>query len=132
MTTDYPRRNLARDRRTKDLDTVAPVTAVFELEDADFDAIEELVGVRPPTASYVTASHLYDGSLQANVYCALEDVLADVFEEAGVDDEDDQKAIAENHTTIEAVTIAAKARAKKWGAARRQPGSRRSSRFRLS
>ncbi|MFF5789730.1 hypothetical protein ACFY8P_32745 [Streptomyces sp. NPDC012693] len=58
VTTDYPRRNLARDRRTKDLDTVAPVTAVFELEDADFDAIEELVGVRPPAKAYVKASRL--------------------------------------------------------------------------
>ncbi|MDU0258376.1 AAA family ATPase [Streptomyces sp. PU10] len=112
VTTDYPRRNLARDRRTKDLDTVAPVTAVFKLEDADFDAIAELVGVRPPAQAYVTASRLYDGSLQADVHCALEDVLADVFEEASVDDEEDQKAITGDHTTIEAVSAAAKARAK--------------------
>ncbi|MEU9158098.1 AAA family ATPase [Streptomyces sp. NPDC048417] len=115
LTTDYPRRNLARDRRTKDLDTFAPVTAVFDLEDADFDAIEEVVGVRPPAGAYVKASRLYDGSLRAEVYCALEDVLADVFEEAGVDDEDDQKAIAADHTTIEAVSAAAKARAKEVG-----------------
>lgn len=115
VTTDYPRRNLARDRRMKNLDTVAPVTAVFELEDADFDAIEELVGVRPPTRAYVKASRLYDGSLRADVYCALEDVLVDVFEEVGVDDEDDQKAIAADHTTIEAVSAAAKARAKEVG-----------------
>ncbi|MER5739702.1 AAA family ATPase [Streptomyces sp. NPDC002262] len=115
VTTDYPRRNLSRDRRTKDLDTVAPVTAVFELEDADFDAIEELVGVRPPAKAYVKASRLYDCSLQAEVYCALEDVLADVFEEAGVDDEEDRKAIAGDHTTIEAVSAAAKARAREVG-----------------
>ncbi|MFJ2478302.1 hypothetical protein ACIOWI_36050 [Streptomyces sp. NPDC087659] len=88
------------------------MTAVFKLEDADFDAIEELVGVRPPAGTYVTASRLYDGNLQANVYCALQDVLADVFEEAGVDDEEDQKAITGDHTTIEAVSAAAKARAK--------------------
>ncbi|MFD9097861.1 AAA family ATPase [Streptomyces collinus] len=116
VTTDYPRRNLARDRRTKDLDTVAPVTAVFELEEADFDAIEELVGVRPPVRTYVKASRFYDGSLRADVYSALEDVLADVFEEAGVDDEDDRKAIAAaDHTTIEAVSAAAKARAREVG-----------------
>ncbi|MGW4781536.1 AAA family ATPase [Streptomyces filamentosus] len=115
VTTDYPRRNLARDRRTKDLDTVAPVTAVFELEDADFDAIEELVGVRPPAKAYVKASRLYDCSLQAEVYCALQDVLADVFEEVGVDDEEDRKAIAGDHTTIEAVSAAAKARAREVG-----------------
>jgi energy-coupling factor transporter ATP-binding protein EcfA2 len=119
VTTDYPRRNLARDRRTKDLDTVAPVTAVFELEDADFDAIEEMVGVRPPAKAYVTASRLYDGSLQADVHCALEDVLADVFEETGVDDEEDQKAITGDHTTIEAVSAAAKARAKEVGSGKK-------------
>jgi hypothetical protein len=39
------------------------VTAVFELEDADFDATEELAGVRPPARAYVKASRLYDGSL---------------------------------------------------------------------
>ncbi|MGW3520591.1 AAA family ATPase [Streptomyces hydrogenans] len=119
VTTDYPRRNLARDRRTKDLDTVAPVTAVFELEDADFDAIEELVGVRPPAQAYATASRLYDGSLQADVHCALDDVLADVFEEAGVDDEEDRKAITGDHTTIEAVSAAAKARAKEVGSGKK-------------
>jgi energy-coupling factor transporter ATP-binding protein EcfA2 len=115
VTTDYPRRNLARDRRTKDLDTVAPVTAVFELEEADFDAIEELVGVGPPARAYVKASRLYDGSLRADVYCALADVLAGVFEEAGVDDEEDRKVIAGDHTTIEAVSSAAKARAREVG-----------------
>ncbi|UPZ34591.1 ATP-binding protein (plasmid) [Streptomyces sp. LRE541] len=119
VTTDYPRRDLSRHRRTKDLDTVAPVTAVFELEDADFDAIGELVGVRPPAKAYVKASRLYDGSLRADVHCVLEDVLADVFEEAGVDDEDDQKAIAGDHTTIEAVSAAAKARAKEVGAGKK-------------
>jgi predicted ATP-dependent endonuclease of OLD family len=56
VTTDYPRRDLSRHRRTKDLDTVAPVTAVFKLEDADFDAIEELVGVRPPARAYCDVS----------------------------------------------------------------------------
>lgn len=115
VTTDYPRRHLSRGRRTKDLDTFAPVTAVFDLEDADFDAIEEVVGVRPPTGAYVKASRLYNGSLRADVHCALENVLADVFEEAGVDDEDDQKAIAREHMSIEAVSAAAKARAKEVG-----------------
>ncbi|MFD7631740.1 AAA family ATPase [Streptomyces sp. NPDC059851] len=119
VTTDYPRRHLAKDRRTKDLDTVAPVTAVFELEDSDFDAIEELVGVRPPAQAYATASRLYDGSLQADVHCAFVDVLAAVFEEAGVDDEEDQKAITGDYTTIEAVSAAAKARAKEVGSGKK-------------
>ncbi|CAL9329178.1 AAA family ATPase [Streptomyces sp. enrichment culture] len=32
VTTDYPRRHLSRDRRSKNLDRVAPVTAIFALE----------------------------------------------------------------------------------------------------
>ncbi|MFD5000061.1 AAA family ATPase [Streptomyces buecherae] len=119
VTTDYPRRDLSRHRRIRDLETVAPVTAYFNLEDIDFDAIEELVGVRPPAKAYVKASRLYDGSLRAGVYCAIEDVLADVFEEAGVDDEEDQRAIAGGHTTIEAVSAAAKARAKEVGSGKK-------------
>ncbi|MGW8634997.1 AAA family ATPase [Streptomyces sp. NPDC055793] len=119
VTTDYPRRDLSRHKRMKDLDTVGPVTAVFKLEDADFDAIEALLDVRPPAKAYVKASRLYDGSLRVNVHCDLEDVLADVFEEAGVDEEDDQKAITGDHTTIEAVSAAAKARAKEVGAGKK-------------
>lgn len=68
------------------------MTAVFELEDTDFDAIEEIVGVRPPASTYVKASRFYDGSLRADAHRALED-----------------------HTSIEAVSAAAKARAKEVG-----------------
>ncbi|GAA2417456.1 AAA family ATPase [Streptomyces mauvecolor] len=115
VTTDYPRRHLSRDRRSKDLSRVAPVAATFALEDADFDALDELVGVRPPAGTYVRASRRYDGSLDAEVYCALEDVLNHVFEEVGVDDVEDREAIAGDHTTIEAVSAAAKAQAKEVG-----------------
>ncbi|MCL8015852.1 ATP-binding protein [Streptomyces sp. AS02] len=118
VTTDYPRRHLSRDRRSKNLDKVAPVTAIFALEDADIDALEEVVGVRPPVGIYVTASRLYDGSLRAEVYCTLEDVLSHVFEEAG-DNTDDREAIAGGHTSIEAVSAAAKARAREVGAGRK-------------
>ncbi|MGR6998670.1 AAA family ATPase [Yinghuangia aomiensis] len=47
-TTDYPRRRLARDRRSKSLEDVAPVTAVFDLEEADLEGLEDVLGVRPP------------------------------------------------------------------------------------
>lgn len=119
VTTDYPRRHLSRDRRSKNLDEVAPVTAMFALEEADIDALEEVVGVRPPAGTYVKASRLYDGSLRAEVYCTLEDVLSHVFEEAGVDNTDDREAIAGDHTSIEAVSAAAKARAREVGAGKK-------------
>ncbi|MCX5136467.1 hypothetical protein OOK06_30825 [Streptomyces sp. NBC_00340] len=95
------------------------MTAFFTLEEADFDAIEGLIGVRPPAKAYVKASRLYDASLSVEVRCALEHVLADVFEEAGVDDESDRKAIAGDHTTIEAVSTAAMAHAKEVGAGKK-------------
>ncbi|MEV7994869.1 hypothetical protein AB0O67_24045 [Streptomyces sp. NPDC086077] len=41
VTTDYPRRRPSRDRRSKNLDKVAPVTATFALEDADIDELEK-------------------------------------------------------------------------------------------
>ncbi|MET9039065.1 AAA family ATPase [Streptomyces mirabilis] len=118
VTTDYPRRHLSRDRRSKNLDKVAPVTAIFALEDADIDALEEVVGVRPPAGTYVKASRLYDGGLRAEVCCAFEDVLSHVFEEAGVDNTDDREAIAGDHTSIEAVSAAARAPGE--GSGRRQ------------
>lgn len=40
VTTDYPRRHLSRDRRSKDLDEVAPVKATFSLEETDLDELE--------------------------------------------------------------------------------------------
>ncbi|MEU7419095.1 AAA family ATPase [Streptomyces antibioticus] len=119
VTTDYPRRHLSRDRRSKNLDKVAPVTAMFALEDADVDALEDVVGVRPPAGTYVKASRLYDGSLRAEVYCTLGDILSHVFEEAGVDNTDDREAIAGDHTSIEAVSAAAKARAREVGAGKK-------------
>src|SRR5260221_7410346 len=55
VTTDYPRRRLARDRKTTDLDEVAPVTATFALEPADVAELTELLGVVPPSGTRVVA-----------------------------------------------------------------------------
>ncbi|MER5916701.1 AAA family ATPase [Streptomyces sp. NPDC001982] len=62
LTKDYPRRHLARDRRAKDLEEVEPVTAVFSLEEADLDVLEDQLGVRPPVQTLVVASRSYGGN----------------------------------------------------------------------
>lgn len=115
VTTDYPRRHLARERRSKNLDRVAPVTATFELQEADVEDLDGLLGVRPPKGTYVKASRCYDGSLVVGVHCALADVLSHVFDEVGIDSAEDREAIAGDHTSIAAASAAAKSRAKEVG-----------------
>ncbi|MEV2235427.1 AAA family ATPase [Streptomyces phaeochromogenes] len=115
VTTDYPRRHLSRDRRTKELSEVSPVKATFALESADVDALEELVGVRPPAGTYVQAWRSYDGVLSVEVFCDLKDILRQVFDDTGVDDAEDRDVLTEGHETFEAVSTAAKARAKDVG-----------------
>lgn len=90
LTTDYPRRHLARDRRSKNLDEVAPVTAVFSLEESDLDAIENELGLRPPAEVRVVASRTYGGELQVGFDCSLEHVLEKVIQESGIDDDEDR------------------------------------------
>lgn len=119
VTTDYPRRHLARDRKSKTLPEVAPVAATFALEAPDFDALEEMAGVRPPAGSYVKAWRTYDNALHAEPYCALGDVLNQVLEDVGVDDAEDRAALTQDHETFEAVSAAAKARAKEVGDGKR-------------
>ncbi|WP_109036402.1 AAA family ATPase [Streptomyces rubrogriseus] len=111
LTTDYPRRHLARDRRARDLDLVAPVTAVFSLEESDLDALEHQLGVRPPVGTRVEASRTYGGELQVGISCSLEHVLELVIQETGIDDPDDRELLLHEQSVSE-IAAAAKARAK--------------------
>jgi energy-coupling factor transporter ATP-binding protein EcfA2 len=123
-TTDYPRRHLARDRRAKDLSKVAPVRAAFALEEADVDALEEITGVRPPAGTYVDAWRTYDGELRAEPYCDLQDLLQQVLDDLGVDNDDDRTALSQGHNSFEAVSAAAKARAKEISAGQKNSRAR--------
>ncbi|MBM7054103.1 AAA family ATPase [Streptomyces durocortorensis] len=111
LTTDYPRRHLARDRRSKNLDEVAPVTAVFSLEESDLDAIENELGLRPPAEVRVVASRTYGGELQVGFDCALEHVLEKVIQESGIDDDED-RAMLLQLTSMADVGAAVKERSK--------------------
>ncbi|MFJ4858691.1 AAA family ATPase [Streptomyces sp. NPDC088730] len=111
VTTDYPRRRLSRDRRDKDLGQVAPVRAVFSLEETDLDKLEDHLGIRPPVQTIVEASRTYGGVLEVGFSCALEHVLEQVFQETGIDDADDRELL-KGEQTIPGVVTAAKAHAK--------------------
>lgn len=111
LTTDYPRRHLARDRRSRSLDEVAPVTAAFSLEEADLDQIENELGLRPPAGVRVVASRTYGDELHVGFDCALKDVLEKVIQESGIDDEED-RALLLTQTSVAAVGAAVKERSK--------------------
>ncbi|MFD9268664.1 AAA family ATPase [Streptomyces goshikiensis] len=111
LTTDYPRRHLARDRRSRNLDEVAPVTATFSLEEADLDDIENELGLRPPAEVRVVASRTYGDELRVGFDCALKDVLEKVIQESGIDDEED-RALLLQQTSVAEVGAAVKERSK--------------------
>ncbi|MFZ3491750.1 AAA family ATPase [Streptomyces sp. 5.8] len=112
VTTDYPRRRLARDKREKDLEDAVPVQATFALEEADLDALETALGVRPPTSTRVTALRTYGGLLFTQLGCDLDVVLDQVLDDAGINDPGDRTALTEKHESVAAAVAAAKAHAK--------------------
>jgi predicted ATP-dependent endonuclease of OLD family len=63
ITHDYPRWRKVRDNRTKDLTTVAPITAVFSLEATDIKSISEHVQFDLPQDITINAGRNYAGEL---------------------------------------------------------------------
>ena len=56
---DYPKRQWVADRKAGKIDKTRPIEATFELEDADLDALEEVLGYRP-TETAVTFYRTYN------------------------------------------------------------------------
>lgn len=111
LTTEYPRRRLSRDKKTKNLPDATPVSATFSLEESDIDAIENRLGVRPPASTHVEASRSYDGHLTVGISCALEHVVDAVVEVLGIDDDEDV-VLVKQETSVSELVAAVKARAK--------------------
>ncbi|OKI25147.1 AAA family ATPase [Streptomyces sp. CB03911] len=108
ITEHYPRRFLSRDRKQGDLKEVAPIRAVFALDEEDIDVIgDELSVVLPPSAR-VEAWRTYGGALDVRVRGDFAEILEIACNEAGVDHEDDRAALA-GHTTVQDVVAAAAA-----------------------
>jgi len=110
VTTEYPRRRLARDRRTQDLTAAEPITARFSPEPGDVAALTSTLGFEPPNGMQVVATRSYAGALSVDVVASFGAVLAAACTDAGVDDIDrDPLSAAEG---MDAVIAAAKELAK--------------------
>ncbi|WP_394426882.1 AAA family ATPase [Streptomyces sp. SGAir0957] len=111
LTTDYPRRHLAPDRKRKNLTTIAPVSATFSLEDHDFDDLQGQFGIRPPEGTVIKAQRRYDNSFKVQLCCSLDDVLRHVLDDLDVDHQEDRQVL-QGHATLADTIAAAKARSK--------------------
>jgi energy-coupling factor transporter ATP-binding protein EcfA2 len=76
LTTEYPRWRLAPDRRANpSLASTYPVSASFDLEDADVAALSDQLPVPPPPGTRCTAWRNYDNTFHVALGAALRDVL---------------------------------------------------------
>ncbi|MDQ0305530.1 putative ATP-dependent endonuclease of OLD family [Kitasatospora herbaricolor] len=77
----YPRWRLVRDRKVTDLDTVRPISCVFELSDGDLKAVEEVLGAGVLTGRTFQMSVNYEGrssvTLDIDEAAACRNVLDD-------------------------------------------------------
>jgi hypothetical protein len=108
VTEHYPRRFLSRDRKKGDLKEVAPIRAVFTLDEKDIEVIGDELGVVLPPSARVEAWRTYGGDLEARVRGDFAEILEIACNEAGVDHDEDRAALAE-HTTVQDVVAAAAA-----------------------
>jgi energy-coupling factor transporter ATP-binding protein EcfA2 len=84
LTIEYPRWRLAPDRRKDpDLGRTCPVSAIFELDDADRAAVGAAAGIALPAGTRCVGSRSYDDSL----YLSLDAPVADRVRAAGADAE---------------------------------------------
>lgn len=111
VTTDYPRRLLAQDRKKQNLEDVTPIRAVFLLEEDDVDALAQELDVTIPPSARVVAERTYGGDLVLDVTCEFGEVLEAACNEAGVDDDSDLAELR-RHSTVDDVCAAVTALAK--------------------
>ncbi|MFG1766921.1 ATP-dependent endonuclease [Micromonospora parva] len=88
LTTEYPRRRLARDRRKERLEDLEPILAWFALEPRDVEPIAEILGFTPPDDALVRASRSYDNAHLLEVECGVATLVRIAGAEVGVDPED--------------------------------------------
>lgn len=88
VTTEYPRWRLARDRRTENLDSVAPISAEFDLEDTDISVLAGHFSATPPRGTVCKASRQYNNNLELELSCELKEIVNAASAEALVKAED--------------------------------------------
>lgn len=106
LTQEYPRRRLARDRRRRDLEELAPVQAWFALEESDQAAFSSAFGVPMTQGTRIVAGRNYKNELWVEVEVPFAGVLAEACRASGVDTEDAERM--SNATGSDTATQAAK------------------------
>ena len=98
VTLDYPRWRLKRDGRTANLQEVAPVTGVFEMDEDDLEAVSEVAGFPVPGGALVTAERDYGRNLRLGLRVEEPDVVAAIVEAVPLGE--DVKEEARNCETV--------------------------------
>lgn len=89
LVTEYPRWRLARDRRNDpDIESTRPVTAAFAVEQADIDALNDILPAPLLVTSKVVAARTYSNEYYVWVETELADVIAAAAADASVSSEE--------------------------------------------
>lgn len=101
LTPEYPMAQLARDRRKQDLDSFAPVSARFLLEEEDLAALAD-IGVKVGSQTHLLASRTYANDLELALECDLADVVAKAVADSALQHQDDIAAITGDADSLDA------------------------------
>ena len=107
---EYPMRHVSADRKRGVIEATKPITGIFELEAADREKVEALIGAPLPESTRCIASVSYANKRLAHLQSPLADVVALACSTAGIDDADHN--LLGSYTTVEEVVTTSKAAAK--------------------
>ncbi|WP_411700492.1 AAA family ATPase [Conyzicola sp.] len=88
LVTEYPRWRLTRDRKTQELEELAPVEAEFELSDSDRATLAVTLPAPLPASAIVIASRTYNNTLYVMLKAELPDVIAAAADAASINADD--------------------------------------------
>jgi energy-coupling factor transporter ATP-binding protein EcfA2 len=110
LTTEYPRWRLARDRRAEDLSKVQPISAEFELEPADSNALDGLLPAIPPAGAICRVARTYGNKFLVRLDCDLKTVIKAAAADVSLSKEDLPELL--ECDSIDAAQASAKEKAK--------------------
>lgn len=107
LESQYPRWRMVADRKSGEADKVKPITAKFEFEDDDREAIEELVGPGVVKADTVEVSRSYEGTRYTTVAPDEGKAVANLIKSVGVSAA--TKKLLDDVSSFEALTASIEA-----------------------
>jgi predicted ATP-dependent endonuclease of OLD family len=78
---DYPRWRVSKDRRAGSIDEATPISAIFAIEDADVQAVEEIFGPGVLISDKLTVTRPYAGGAQLSLSCDVGRALHNLYED---------------------------------------------------